>query len=421
MNLLLIDSIDIPFGGAHSAHVVLLIKGLRKNGQNAILIIPYGSKREILLPGTKTYGHYEDVPYKIICHKKNTNGFFNYVFRVFGVLKTSFLLSKRKNKKKLDGVILGGPDIVRDFPLVIVCLFLRIPLYLWHVEKMSLCEDYHGISGFFNYHNQVLSERILPRFSKGIIVISSFLKRHFLNYVPEEKILINPILVYPEMYHSNYTNYNFENFQKIKNLIKENKLLVYSGSFAEKDGIHYLIDAFNEVSKKYDNVLLVMTGKNANNTLMQRVRDHIIKLKLEKRIKLTGFVNSDELFTYNHMADILIAIRSDSPFANHGFPWKLGEYCMTGKPVIASAVSDILQYFKDNQNLFIVEPNSSEAIANKILYILDNYDNALEVAKNGKATAIKYFGYIEKTNEIIEFIERTEKLNKTRLAERFVC
>jgi glycosyltransferase involved in cell wall biosynthesis len=106
------------------------------------------------------------------------------------------------------------------------------------------------------------------------------------------------------------------------------------------------------------------------------------------------------------MADILFVCRTNSPYANHGFPWKLGEYCMTGRPIIATRVSDIEQYFKDNEDLFIVEPNNSYAIAEKIAFIFDNYPQALSIAQKGEKTATKCFGYLEKTREIIEFIRK---------------
>ena len=156
---------------------------------------------------------------------------------------------------------------------------------------------------------------------------------------------------------------------------------MYSGSFGEKDGIFYLIDAFAEVVKKYPDTVFVMTGKSYDAVLMDRITSSIKNHELDDKIRLVGFVNSDELLCYNTMADLLFVCRSNSPYANHGFPWKLGEYCMTGKPIIATRVSDIETYFTDNETLFIVEPNSPKAIEEKVDSIFSNYDKALEVGR----------------------------------------
>jgi len=407
MNLLLVDSVDFPYGGAHSAHVSLLMKGLRENGEIGFLVIPYGRKREALSSGKNKYGHFNGIPYYFVRDSKNIKKGFRFLDNFIAVIKSAALIYKRKKQKKLDAVILGGiVDIIRDFPIIITCALFRIPIYFWLVEKASLNEDYRGIAGYFNYKSQQLSEKILPKFSAGIIVISENLKKHYLRYLPENKIVISPILVSVESHNSISTNSFDLAKEKIQDSLKGKRLLVYSGSFGEKDGIFYLIDAFAEVVKKYPDTVFVMTGKSYDEVLMEKIIHSINQYGLNDKIKLVGFVNSDELLCYNTMADILFVCRSNSPYANHGFPWKLGEYCMTAKPIIATRVSDIEMYFTDNLTLFIVEPNNPDAIREKVNFIFTDYQNALEVAKNGRETAIKCFGNIEKAKDIIEFVER---------------
>ncbi|MGG9964372.1 glycosyltransferase [Ferruginibacter sp. SUN106] len=410
MNLLLVDSVDFPFGGAHSVHVSLLMQGLRENNENAFLVIPYGRKREKLSANKKKYGHFDGIPYYFVKDSKDIKKGFRFIDNFLAVIKTARLIRSRHKHKKLDAVILGGiVDVIRDAPIIITCAIFRIPIYFWLVEKASLNEDFQGIAGFFNHKSQQLSEWLLPKFSSGLIVISSALKQHYLKYLPESKILINPILVSEEI----YKGMNRESFEKVKEKMtaafKGKRLLVYSGSFAEKDGLFYLIEAFAETVKKYPDTEFVMTGKSANVTLMDRVRDHIKKYNLEDKVKMVGFVNADELLCYNTMADALFVCRSNSPFANHGFPWKLGEYCMTAKPIIATRVGDIDKYFTDNETLFIVEPNNPAAIAKKIDYIFDHYEQSLNVAKNGRAVALREFGYLEKSKEVADFIKANQK------------
>jgi glycosyltransferase involved in cell wall biosynthesis len=410
MNLLLVDSVDFPFGGAHSVHVTLLIKGLKESNENAFLIVPYGRKREMLEQNKKKYGHFDGVPYYFVKDSKNIKKGFRFIDNTVGVIKTAALIRSRQNAKKLDAVVLGGiVDIIRDAPIILTCAVFRIPIYFWLVEKASLSEDYHGIVGYFNYKSQQLSEWLLPKFASGLIVISSALKQHYLKYVPENKILINPILV-SEGSHKSIDQNTFESVKKkLLDKYKNNRLLVYSGSFGEKDGLFFLIEAFAEVAKKYPDAVLIMTGKSSNQLIMNKIHEYIKQHCLQDKIQLVGFVNSDELLSYNTLADILFVCRSNSPFANHGFPWKLGEYCMTAKPIIATRVSDIENYFTDNESLFIVEPNNPDAIAQKIDYIFSNYEQALRVAEKSKQQALKHFNYLEKSAELTAFIKHNRK------------
>ena len=69
-------------------------------------------------------------------------------------------------------------------------------------------------------------------------------------------------------------------------------------------------------------------------------------------------------------ADILCMTRINSPFANAGFPFKLGEYLATGNPVIATDVSDIGLYLEDKKNVVLAQPSSSESLIEAIRYLI---------------------------------------------------
>lgn len=407
MNVLLVNSIDFPFGGAQSAYVSLLMKGFKENGTNAFLIIPYGRKKEALSATKNKYGHFDGVPYYFVKDSKDITKGFRFLDNFLAVIKTACLIKARWKSKKLDAVMLGGiVDILRDAPIIIMCAIYRIPIYFWLVEKASLNEDLQGIPGYCNRRSQQLTERFLPKFTAGLIVISTALKKHYLRYLPENKILVSPIFVSG---HANQrtVSQSFEAAkEKIATTFAGKQMLVYSGSFAEKDGLFYLVDAFAETIKKYPDTIFIMTGKSDNASLMDKVREHISKYNLDDAIKLVGFVTADELLAYNTIASILFVCRSNSPFANHGFPWKLGEYCMTAKPVIATRVSDIENYFTDNETLFIVEPNNPAAISKKIAWIFDNYEEALAIAQKGKEVAVKEFDYFKRSAEVETFIKK---------------
>ncbi len=112
MNILLIDSVDLPFGGAHSVHVSLVIKGLRENRENAFLIVPYGNKHEILSSNKKKYGHYDGIPYCFVRKHGNSKKLFQFFDTIIGVLNTALFIYRRKKKKKIDAVILGDNTVI---------------------------------------------------------------------------------------------------------------------------------------------------------------------------------------------------------------------------------------------------------------------------------------------------------------------
>ncbi len=410
MNLLVVDSVDFPFGGAHSVHVDLFMKGLIENDENAFLIIPYGKKREALAASKKKYGHFDGVPYYFVRESKSIKKGFRFIDNFIAVIKTAGLIYKRRKKNKADAVIIGGiVDILRDAPVILTCAVLRIPLYFWLVEKASLNEDHRGLTGFLNYKSQQLSEWLFPKFASGLIVISDNLKTFYKKSISESKILINPILVSDNIFKTIDRNEYETTKKNLEKTYAGKRILVYSGTFGEKDGLYYLVEAFAEVVKTYPDTVFIMTGKGFGDDLMNRIKKHIKDHGVEDKVNMVGFVNAVELLCYNTMANVLFVCRSNSPYANHGFPWKLGEYCMTEKPIIATRVSDIADYFVDNESLFIVEPNNPQAIAEKTKYIFEHYEAALEVGKKSKAVALKTFNYFEKATEVANFIKKTKK------------
>jgi glycosyltransferase involved in cell wall biosynthesis len=407
LNLLLVDSIDFPFGGAHSVHVSMLMRGFKENGENAFLIIPYGEKRKPINSYKLRYGRFDGVPYCFMRYNRKLVKGIRFLDIFTGVFQTATLIYRRNKKKKVDAVILGGiVDIIRDSPIIFTCWMLKVPIYFWLVEKASLNEDYRGIAGFLNYKSQQLSERYLSKFASGLMVISYRLRAHYLKYLSSEKILISPILVSTDIHKSiDWPKYDLIRC-KISGEYAGKRMLVYSGSFGEKDGVYTLIEAFSKVVRKYPETVFIMTGKGGAEELMNNIILHINKYQVSDKVKLVGFVDAEELLCYNSIADILMVCRSDSAFANHGFPWKLGEYCMTARPVISTRVSDIDVYFEDKKSLFLAESNTPEAIAEKVGFVFENFELALEVARTGRKVALEKFGYLEKAAEMREFIRR---------------
>jgi glycosyltransferase involved in cell wall biosynthesis len=404
MNLLVVDSVDLPHGGAHSVHVTLLMKGLRENSANAFLIIPHGRKLESLSE-KRNIGRYDGIPYLFITHGKFSYKVFRFFEKALATLTTAMLVYKRRKRNRLDGVILGGTvDIIRDSPIITICALLKIPIFFWLVEKASLNKDYQGVTGSLNKVSQRISERFLPKFAAGVIVISVKLKEHYLKYLPDDRLIINPILVSETIYEATKVR-SMPTMMKLISEFDQKRILVYSGSFGEKDGLFCLLDAFAQVANEYPDLYFIMTGKGETDALTDKVTGRIRTHNLQDRVRLVGFVTSEELISYNTLADILFVCRSNSAFANHGFPWKLGEYCMTGKPIVATRVSDIEMYFQDSHSLFIVEPNNSTAIASKIRCIFDGYDDALRIGRKSKEVAIEMFDYRKKSKELLEFME----------------
>jgi glycosyltransferase involved in cell wall biosynthesis len=409
LKIFLVGNVDFPGGSAGSAHVGLIVKGLRKHGVQASLVIPYGHSRWDLANSVRFSGHHGGVPYIYMDGKTplSNRSITKVLNHIIGIINTILLIHRNtRGGNKLDAIIFtNGPSLLRLFPILTICSLCKIPMFFWEVERRSIALDDYGFKGIVRRAEYKLSENLLPKYAKGYIVISSFLKNYYSTHLKPEKILLSPILVNSNVLLSESV---LLNSRILKERYKNRKIIVYSGTYAEKDGVYYLLDAIEHVAENMPEVLFVFTGKSVGNEV-EELKRKIRSLGIGENVIFTGFISYDELNSFYLAADLLLACRTNSPYANNGFPWKLGEYCMIGNPVLVTRVGDIELYFEDKKNIFIAEPENSNDIAEKILQIMNDSQTAQLIAKLGKEKAIENFDYMYQAKRLKEFVENNIK------------
>ena len=169
--------------------------------------------------------------------------------------------------------------------------------------------------------------------------------------------------------------------------------ILYSGTYALKDGVSFLIEGVKKAVQIGCKCELILVGKG-------RVRDmtFLDEIKDFSWIKYLGFISDEELYAKMRESDILAMTRINSKFANFGFPFKLSEYLSTGNVVMATEVGDVPLYLNKSNSL-LIPPEDSNAIANAILYVSENPVNSLQIGRNGLNTMKEKFS-IKRIGEI---------------------
>lgn len=188
--------------------------------------------------------------------------------------------------------------------------------------------------------------------------------------------------------------------KKPKEKLSDTPIVLYTGTYAPKDGVQYLIEGFLLARKRGVNCKLVLTGKG--NDFDMKVLD-LIKDNPDAEYK--GRVSDDELKRILLDSDILTMTRINSRFANYGFPFKLSESLATGNPVIASDVSDVTKYVRHKESAYIVRPENSEDIADGIQFYVEHPQEALGIGQNGLEVARDKFGIENVGSIFVEFLQ----------------
>lgn len=251
---------------------------------------------------------------------------------------------------------------------------------------------------FISYYIPFKLSEIQVPFYDGIVVISSNLEKYFSRFT--HKILRVPILCdvskIPEKLPA--IHYDGSTFK-----------ICFAGFInCNKEGFDTLFEALHDVNLKKDVELylygiLIEKDRNILNYLTE-------KFKLRNKVFYMGNIDPDDLPLEFSSYNLLILPRPLTPQTKYGFSTKLSEYLISGVPVLITDVSDNAIFIKDNFNGYIVTPGSSPDMANKLLEIIDNYNNSSEkIAENACQTARDKFDYKLYTKSFTDFFFNTSQ------------
>ena len=285
-------------------------------------------------------------------------------------------------------IIYSGVNLF-NLQFLIVAKLLGYKIIIDAVEDHILSTEDMSFLAWLNIR---ISATILPYlgfFIDGVVVISLTLLDKYKKLFKNHPIELIPVSA---------SNINLPFNAKV-NRNKKIKM-VYSGSYADKDGIDFLINAFLESSKNYSDLYLFFLGGPSDKILKK-----VLSTK-NKNIKVVGYLSDEDYWKILGDADILCMTRIDSPYANAGFPFKLGEYLATRKPVIVTDVSDVTHYLTDKNDCVLVKPSDTASIINAIEYLIKNPDKRSKIGRNGYLKCREFFNPEINSRNLLDFLKQ---------------
>jgi glycosyltransferase involved in cell wall biosynthesis len=233
-------------------------------------------------------------------------------------------------------------------------------------------------------------------FADGVVVISSYLRQKLEGIVGSRlPVQLIPISVDLGRVVDSMAGFH----QPVR--------MLYAGNFGDKDGVENLVAAFDRLAARWPGIEFVMTGRGPPER-MASIRQRIAQSPFAGRIRYLGFLPDDDYFRLISDCDIPCVVRAPTEFADRGFPFKLGEYLATGRPVVASRVSDVEVYLTDRVNAMLVDPGSVAGMVAAIEYLLADEARALAVGRAGRLVAVEHFSARNNGRRLLELIERLD-------------
>jgi glycosyltransferase involved in cell wall biosynthesis len=156
--------------------------------------------------------------------------------------------------------------------------------------------------------------------------------------------------------------------------------ILYVGQLIKKKGVFELIYAFQKINSNLGlNLKLNIIGSGAEkNNLINLIKF----LELEKSVSIFSINSNNEKLAYQYATSDIFCL----PTYTEGFPRVIYEAMHFSLPIITTKVGQIPSLIKDGENGIYCIPGSSESLADKLLFLINNKSDRLLLGNNGNLT-----------------------------------
>lgn len=174
---------------------------------------------------------------------------------------------------------------------------------------------------------------------------------------------------------------NKKELRKKFGLPTDKKIILFVGWLIPRKGVNYLINAIPDVVKENKDVLFLILGEGPMRNELELL---ISELNIGLFVRFVGSKKPEEVPYWLSASDILVL-----PSLAEGMPNVVLEAMASEVPVVATRVSGTPELVKDGVNGYLIAPESSEEIADKLNKILAKPKAMKELGKNGRASLIE--------------------------------
>lgn len=248
----------------------------------------------------------------------------------------------------------------------------------------SLSTIHNSISDYpvsnFKKRIYITAEKLTARKTAKIVTVSDYLKDELVN---EYGISLKKIMtIYPALDESSL-QVTEERLAARKNLgVNDSELLIAQmGRMTHQKGFYYFIEAAGLLSKKHDNLKWLFVG---DGPLRGELESLCRKKGISERCIFTGF--REDVGNLISASDIFV-----SSSLSEGFPITVIEASYMGKAVVATRVSGVPEFIKDNVNGLLVKSQNSEALSLAIERLIVSSSLREELGNVAKQSVLEKF------------------------------
>jgi glycosyltransferase involved in cell wall biosynthesis len=191
--------------------------------------------------------------------------------------------------------------------------------------------------------------------------------------------------------------------------IENKRVVLYFGRLIRRKGCQFLIRAFSQLQRKFNNSFLLIAG---DGPYKDELEDLCKRLNV-KNVNFLGYVPEEEKASIFSLADVFILPSIRTSITAEIWGIVLNEAMFLGKPIIATdAVGAAYDLIEEGSDGFIVKERSVHDLYIAISKIISDEDQRVSMGRYSKELVTKKFSM---KNMIQGFVQAIEYVMKDRL------
>ena len=324
--------------------------------------------------------------------KKANDNFKKTKFRfikTYGI-KYKILKNIRWIINKLPGVYIGNEyinEIIKDIKergegeKYDVILVENSPMHIIPLSKLFKDNLYLHMHNDFIKPKSKKSRAILKK-CKKVIAVSDYIAHKIRSVADYNNVetVINGIKT--EAFDKTYDNR--EELKNKYNIRQNDFVFMYTGRVTRDKGVLELLNAFKDMTEKYDDIKLLVVGSSFfNNGKKNKYIKSLEKIadSIKDKVVFTGYIKHDELYKIYSIADVqVVPSKFEDPC-----PLSVIEGVVSGKPLIVSNCGGIPMLVNKNNAEFV--ENNAEFVKNlqkAMMYMYNNEERMRNMSEYSK-------------------------------------
>lgn len=274
--------------------------------------------------------------------------------------------------------------------IAMACKKLALPYIMFFDADQIVEHDYMNkpITGWLRWRaKQILCYNL--DVASRIVCVSEPARRHLIaNWqVPSHKIAVLPNGVDVQRFQPD----SIKRTQTRTTLrLSDQPLIIFVGSFHKWHDVATLLNAFACVRTSCPDAHLLLVGDGSQREVMIQ---HAANLGIEQAVHFTGHVPHAQVSALVNAADIAVVpvpLMKQDPWLS---PMKLFEYMAAGKPIVASALGQVTQVIRDNDNGLLVPPGNAAMLADALLRLIGDANLRERLGQQARADAVREYSW----------------------------